>query len=165
MLAERALVVSPTELFVYGTLRHDQPEHAKYCRGVTGWKPARLRAQRWMLPQRYLLAVVPADALLLLASLDLVVDEVRRLQLSVAALAAASQAGESPAFPWVVGEVLFFRDAVEAWPSLDRWEEFMPGGSGAYARAVVPAEVDGEVYPVWAYVATSAPPGSILISG
>lgn len=159
----------PTELFVYGTLRHDQPEHARYCRGVTGWWPARLRAQLWMVPAGYRLTIVPQAAVLLTATGDAEADEMHRHGLAAEVIARAVRMQEEFAAPWIDGELLRFRDATEAWPPLDRWEEFTPGRPGTYARVVVPVMVQvnhesaARAMAVWAYVATAAPAGSVRI--
>lgn len=156
----------PTELFVYGTLRHDQPEHKKYCRGVTGWRPARLRGKLWMVPAGYRLAVVSRQAVLLAATTDAVADEARRSALAAAEMVRASSPDDSG---WIDGELLSFRDATEAWPPLDAWEEFVPGRGGCYARAVVPVEIAaaaGETpggMAAWAYIATVVPDGSAAL--
>jgi gamma-glutamylcyclotransferase (GGCT)/AIG2-like uncharacterized protein YtfP len=156
--------MQPTELFVYGTLRHDQPEHAKYCRGVTGWRPARLRAALWLLPAGYRIATVSPEAVLLTATADPLADESKRSALAAADVDAAGAIDAATA-PWLDGEVLSFRDAGEAWPPLDRWEEFTPGGGGCYARVVIPVEViaaggEPRLIACWAYVATETPPGA-----
>lgn len=152
--------MSSTQLFVYGTLRHDQPEHARFCRGVTGWRPARLRATLWMLPAGYRLATVPSTAMLLVATQDAAADETTRAKLSPTVIGAAAEALEASGAAWLSGEVLSFQDAGAAWPPLDRWEEFTPGQEGCYVRTVVPIETESGVLPIWTYVAPEAPPGS-----
>ncbi len=158
--------MNPTQLFVYGTLRHDQPEHVKYCRGVTGWRPARLRARSWMLPAGYRIVTVSPAAVLLRATLDAAGDERRRSRItreSIGAIAAAMSAPDAD-WPWVDGEVLSFRDAVDAWPALDGWEEFSPARPGSYLRVVVPVLLDPAGSPVaiaaWVYGATDDPLGA-----
>jgi gamma-glutamylcyclotransferase (GGCT)/AIG2-like uncharacterized protein YtfP len=159
-----------TELFVYGTLRHDQPEHARFCRGVVGWCRASLRGSLRRLPSGYLVLVVDPASVLLHATSDAVADEARRRALADA-VGTPDSTGTAG---WIEGEVLRFRDAVEAWPSLDRWEDFRPGVPGAYQRCVVPVRVpvsaiaDDEDAPsrivaAWAYVALEAPVGSVAV--
>ncbi len=151
-----------TELFVYGTLRHDQPEHARFCRGVMHWRRARVRGRLWRLPSGYLLLVVPAEDARLRATSDAAADEIRRARLKPAVV----DRGGSGDASWINGEVLFFRDAALAWPPIDRWEDCTPGREGAYQRCAVPARVRAaERAPetlalVWAYVATEPPPGA-----
>lgn len=160
-----------TELFVYGTLRHDQPEHARFCQGVTGWRPARIRARLWLLPAGYRIATVARDAVLMPASANAVVDEARRRTLAPATITAtASALLADTAAPWLAGEVLSFAHAAEAWPPLDRWEEFTPGRPGFYQRAVVPVHLAGpedapqRVIAAWAYVALDVPPGALPVA-
>lgn len=163
-------MIRPTELFVYGTLRHDQPEHARYCRGVRGWQAAWLHAELWILPAGYRIVRVPAASVLFVAGADPGRDEERRAGLTpdaIAAAAAAGAAGTNGAR--VEGELLRFRDAAEAWPPLDAWEEFSPGRvRRGYARAVVPAVVPKNsvrtTVAAWAYVAMDIPPGATRVS-
>ncbi|MGH8019250.1 MAG: gamma-glutamylcyclotransferase [Opitutaceae bacterium] len=151
-----------TQLFVYGTLRHDKPEHARFCRGVTHWRRARVRGRLWQLSSGYLMLVLSARDVLLHATSDAAADERLRARLEPAA---ANREDASDA-SWIEGEVLFFRDAAIAWPPIDRWEDYTPGQAGAYQRCVVPAKVCAAENAtealafVWAYVATKPPPGA-----
>jgi len=151
-----------TQLFVYGTLRHDQPEHGRFCRGVTGWRRARVRGRLWRISSGYLLLVVPPGDVLLGATSNPAADEHNRTRLAEPDEARRRAAGDGEA--WVHGEVLSFRDAAEAWPTLDRWEDFSPDLPGAYQRCVVPVRMESrkdgepeEVTTAWAYVATEPP--------
>ena len=152
--------MNPSQLFVYGTLRHDQPEHERYCRGVTGWRRARIRGQLWRIPEGYLLLEVPQASVLMEAADDADADEFRRLQLDVPAPAD----GE---WPWIEGEVLSFRNASEAWPPIDAWEGFVTGKSNVYPRCVVPVEIlDGGGWSrdlAWAYATLRVPPASVVL--
>jgi hypothetical protein len=127
-----------------------------------------MRAQLWLVPAGYRLAVVPATAVLLTATHDAAADDALRHRFSDDVMAHAVRALEDSAAPWIGGELISFRDAAEAWPPLDRWEEFTPGGSGCYSRAIVPVEILGagesRTVSAWAYVATSSPVGSVLVN-
>jgi gamma-glutamylcyclotransferase (GGCT)/AIG2-like uncharacterized protein YtfP len=158
----------PTELFVYGTLRHDQPEHARYCRGVTGWRRARLCGRLFRLTEGYLLLVLPSAAILHQATGDPVADETRRQVVDPASLArsAAAMQGADGA-RWIEGELLVFSDAAPAWPPLDRWEGVSPGVSSVYARLVVPVLVEDaaqSVITAWVYAATHPPVGALEVT-
>lgn len=148
-----------TELFVYGTLRHDQPEHARFCRGVTAWRPARVRGRLWRLPSGYLLLVVPAEDVFLRATNSPDEDERRRSRLRRSEIALPSAHDV-----WVEGEILTFADAAVAWPPIDAWEDFTPGCATAYQRTVVRADGCGApgdpAVHAWAYVAVEPPPGA-----
>jgi gamma-glutamylcyclotransferase (GGCT)/AIG2-like uncharacterized protein YtfP len=158
--------MTPTELFVYGTLRHDQPEHAQHCRGVLGWRRARMRGGLWTILAGYRLLVVEANAVLLQATRDAEADEARRRELPMSALVHAASVASARGLRWVEGEVLTFGDAAEAWPPLDAWENSAPGEPALYPRVVVPVELmegpDGEtsLIAAWAYVASRAPLGA-----
>jgi len=144
------------QLFVYGTLLHDQPEHAQFCRGVTGWQPARVRGRLVRIPEGYLLLVVPPSAILQRASVDAAIDETQRAAVSEVAVAQAQAAGEEDAWEWIDGELLTFADAVVAWPPIDEWEGFVPGRETVYLRCVIPVFVGDDVTAAWSYVTTQA---------
>ncbi len=145
-----------TELFVYGTLRHDQPEHRAHCRGVTGWRPARVRGRLHRLREGWLLLVVPPVDIALEATADPATDERSRAALPPPPLDSDG--------PWVDGELLGFDHPESVWPPLDDWEAFSPGRPGIYRRAVIPVVMTGPDGPsavhAWAYVAEAAPEGS-----
>ena len=156
----------PTELFVYGTLRHDQPEHARYCRGVTGWTHARLRGRLFRLVEGYRLLVLPSAALLHRATESPEQDEVRRCALTPAALVEAEAAAvrADPEATWIDGELLSFADATLAWPPLDAWEGTSPRGDPVYARGVVPVHTGDPNQPlraVWVYASARIPAGAV----
>jgi gamma-glutamylcyclotransferase (GGCT)/AIG2-like uncharacterized protein YtfP len=156
---------SPTELFVYGTLRHDQPEHAMYCRGVSGWRPARLRGRLFRIVEGYLLLVVPPAAILHRATPEPAADEAWRRAIARAGLARADAAMENAAGGgWVAGELLAFVDAAAAWPPLDHWEGASTSGHSVYARVVVPVHTGDAARPLaaaWVYAATRVPAGAV----
>ena len=157
-----------TELFVYGTLRHDQPEHARYCRGVSGWQPAQVRGRLFRLVEGYLLLVVPPGAILGRATDDAAADEGRRRALAPEAVMDAVRALDEAGGSWVSGELIAFEDAAVAWPPLDRWEGVSAGRDSVYARVVMPVRTDDPVRPwnvAWVYVATRAPTGAVPVGG
>ena len=156
----------PTELFVYGTLRHDQPEHARYCRGVVGWQPARVFGRLFRIREGYRLLVLPPQAILVRASPAAGLDEQRRRALSPAELADAAARLLRTGGGWIRGELLRFADAAEAWPPLDAWEGTSTHGDSIYARIVVPVEQpdgSGLFVPAWVYGAVEPPAGAVEI--
>ncbi len=159
---------SPTELFVYGTLRHDQPEHARYCRGVTGWRRARLRGRLFRLVEGYRLLVVPPAAILHRATHAPEVDETARRAIAARDLAQAADARDRAAGThWIPGELLAFADAATAWPPLDRWEGASTHRDSVYVRVVVPVAVDDPERPLvaaWVYAASRAPAGAVELA-
>lgn len=160
---------SPTELFVYGTLRHDQPEHSRYCRGVTGWRPARLRGRLFRIVEGYLLLVVPPAAILHRATPQPAADEAWRRAVGARGVARAAEALDRAAGSrWIAGELLAFADAAAAWPPLDHWEGASTHGSSVYARVVVPVATNDPARPLvaaWVYAATRPPAGAVELSG
>lgn len=150
---------SGTQLFVYGTLRHDQPEHARYCRGVRGWRPARVRGRLVPSPGGHRLLVVPPQAVFGWATADALADEARRRDITpeVMQQAAAARAGDDE-LVWIDGELLEFADATVAWPPIDAWEDAAPGQRGLYRRGLLPVEIPGaaggqQLLAAWAYFA------------
>lgn len=151
---------------MYGTLRHDQPEHARVCRGVRGWRAARVRGTLFRIPAGYRLVVVPPESVLLRASRDANADEFRRDALAADAVAHAQRAALTAKAGWIEGELLTFDDAAAAWPALDAWEDAAPGEPGLYPRCVIPVEIVGEparVVAAWAYVATAVLAGAVAL--
>ena len=155
----------PTALFVYGTLRHDRPEHARYCRGLVRWEVARVRGQLYRLVEGYDMLVVASACVPLCASTDAREDEQRRISLGPEALAQAIVGAQGD---WVWGELLHLADAGEAWPTLDGWEGAVPGGVSTYARLVVPVHTcsacdwANESF-AWVYANTQPPVGARAI--
>lgn len=160
--------ISGTSLFVYGSLRHDQPEHQRYCRGVTGRQPARIRGRLFRIPEGWRLAVVPSAAMLAHATSDPAADERRRAAISTESIAHAFLAVAGEPWSWIEGELLTFQDAAKAWPPVDSWEGFVPGEAGVYTRSVIPVQVDdgvaANIVSTWAYVAPVIPAGSVEIT-
>lgn len=146
--------MSKTQLFVYGTLRHDEPEHARFCRGGTGWQPARVRGRLVRIPEGYLLLVVPPSAILQRASVDAAADESQRATIADAAIKRAEAAATEDKWGWIDGELLTFADAAVAWPPLDEWEGCSPGRDTVYQRFVVPVRVGERAISAWGYVTT-----------
>lgn len=159
-------VHAPTELFVYGTLRHDQPEHARYCRGVTAWTRARLRGRLYRIVEGYRLLVLPAVAILQRATDDPHADDMSRRAFSPAVIEAAAAAASraDPEATWIEGELLRFAEAAMAWPPLDAWEGTSTHGDSVYARVVVPvypADPDQPPRAAWVYASTRVPAGAV----
>jgi hypothetical protein len=114
----------------------------------------------WKIPEGYLLLEVPGRAILMEATSDAVADEKRRSRLG-------PPVPNDDGWPWVEGEVLSFRDAIEAWPTIDDWECFVPGEENVYPRRVVCLEVlDAGGWSTthsWVYAAARVPPGSVRV--
>jgi gamma-glutamylcyclotransferase (GGCT)/AIG2-like uncharacterized protein YtfP len=157
--------MSSAELFVYGTLRHDQPENERFIPPHTPWQRARVRGRLVTIPSGYDLLVVPAAGVLGEATRDAGADEARRAAVMPDATRRAFAAMGKVDGETIAGELLTLRDAAAAWPPIDGWEDFVPGRSGAYARLVVPVECGDEsghwrLLAAWVYAATRAPAGS-----
>lgn len=158
----------PTELFVYGTLRHDQPEHARHCRGVDGWRPARLRGRLFRIAEGYLLLVLPTAAILHRATDRPEADEARRRAIARSELGRAAEALTASGGTMLAGELLSFRDAAAAWPPLDAWEGTSSRDDPVYARVIVPVETGETDRPwiaAWVYAAVRPPAGAVELPG
>ena len=159
--------ITTTSLFVYGSLRHDQPDHGRFCRGLLGWRPARVRGRLYQIPSGYPLVAVPAAAALAHATSEPAFDEVRRRAVPTESVALAFMTMAGEPWYWIEGELLQRGAPARAWPPLDAWEDFVPGRSSLYARCLIPVQIEDDdgpqLAPAWAYVATATPAGSTEI--
>lgn len=144
-------------LFVYGTLKRGQRNHAAYCRGLASALAARIVGRLYDLPAGYPMLAVPAEAILAYGTSDLWAD---------AELQEGYSGTEMPRLsadlPWrlIEGELFEFADPLATLEACDALEGFEPGGTGLYDRVLVRlAEPAGLV--VWTYIA----PGGQLPGG
>jgi gamma-glutamylcyclotransferase (GGCT)/AIG2-like uncharacterized protein YtfP len=148
-LARGALVNRPRfEVFVYGTLKRGQRNHA-YCHGAARVRGAKVRGALYDLAEGYPALVVPEQDVLAVGSADHLRD--------VAEVGYGSRPVEIPALerPTVFGELYTFDDPEERLPDLDLLEEFVPGNPASpYRRVLIPALTeDGTVVLAWSYAA------------
>lgn len=158
------LDTSILRLFVYGTLKRGQRNHAAYCRGLLSAQPAQILGRLYDLPAGYPMLAVPPEMVLALGTADLLADVRRQDEAFPAAQTGAEpwDVHTAPGAPWqlIAGELFEFADPLPALIACDALEEFQPGGGGTYDRVLVRlAEPFGLM--AWTYVA----PGGQLPAG
>ncbi len=146
-------------LFVYGTLRSDQPEHRLHGPVPLTRTPGRVAGELYQLSEGYpILQVSPSDVLLT-ASSDWFGDWNRGL-----AMFDPGKPFSSPDGPFVKGELIEIPLEQEALCQPDRWEGFEIGAASVYQRVVIPAIREcGAIVPAWAYVCSKVPTSATLL--
>jgi gamma-glutamylcyclotransferase (GGCT)/AIG2-like uncharacterized protein YtfP len=145
-------------LFVYGTLKRGQRNHARFLSGVRQIEPAAVVGRLYQLPVGYPMLAVPPESILAIGTADYPADEQLELRLCETApqrLEAASPSQSDAATQWCIvqGEVITFDDPAARLPKLDRLEQFVPGGESFYDRVLIRplAPLSGVL---WTYVAS-----------
>jgi gamma-glutamylcyclotransferase (GGCT)/AIG2-like uncharacterized protein YtfP len=171
-MQEPAMPAQPLlRVFVYGTLKRGERNHAAYCRGAVSAQPALVIGRLYHLPQGYPMLDVPLSAVLALGSQDALADvgkqDTPQLDpLSEDQAAAGSAAGatgaEAGAWELIAGELLQFDEPQAVLRGFDRLEDFRPDAESHYHRALVRlAEPAGMT--AWTYIAPGGqlPPGAV----
>lgn len=148
--------LSPTHLrlFVYGTLKKGGRYHDRYCAGARDIVPAAVWGRLFHLPAGYPALEVPAAAILVRGSEDILGDA--RHSQGEGAYPLARPDGD---WDLVHGELMTLTDPVRDLPPIDGLEDFRPGGNGLYERVLVPVLCGDRVQAVWTYCMT-CPPGA-----
>ena len=151
-------------VFAYGTLKRGFPNHEPYCARVLQIHPAWLRGRLFKLGAEAPVMTVPHDDILAYGTADALsdIDAQEKFQ-------AALRTGKIPGFVssaggagWrkVRGELLIFDDPQTRLLLLDCLEEFRPGRSSTYIRALVFVTLaDGLKTSAWTYIAGFDPAG------
>lgn len=147
-------------LFAYGTLRSDQPEHQRYGPVSLSRSAASVPGELYQLDEGYPILRVPRKAILKVASGDWKQDWEYALSLVAGRTSIVT---DIESFP-VKGELIELPLEGDALVRPDQWEGFTIGGSSVYQRVVVPALLaDRSVFPAWAYVCLDVPKSATLI--
>ncbi|GEM_PF-512435 len=140
-------------LFVYGTLRSDQPEHRTHSPRSLSRSIASVTGTLYELEEGYPLLSVPAPSILLSASRNWLGDWNRATMIDLATVPGASQESTR-----IRGELIEIPLEPEALNKPDKWEGFSLDRPSIYQRVIVPATLeDGRMVAAWAYVATQIP--------
>jgi gamma-glutamylcyclotransferase (GGCT)/AIG2-like uncharacterized protein YtfP len=139
------------DVFVYGTLKRDQRNHERFCRGALAMREATVPGRLYDLPFGFPALVVPKEAVQATGTTDYLFD---------ARASSHAQTGPqevSPAWDIVYGELLTFDDPKKRLPDLDALEGFRPDEGGFYRRVLVPATLAGASTNVlaWTYAVDS----------
>lgn len=147
-------------VFVYGTLKQGESNHARYCRGATAVEAAAVAGQLYDLSAGYPMLVVPESAILAHGTADALSDLRTQLGHDAKLLQTPpgnSHSAESPPlagdWDWIEGEVVSFDEPMTAIARLDALEGYRPGDPGSYyLRVLVPLAGNGAGH-AWTYVA------------
>jgi gamma-glutamylcyclotransferase (GGCT)/AIG2-like uncharacterized protein YtfP len=139
---------TPIRLFVYGTLKRGQANHARFCANATDIAPAVTWGRLYALDRGFPTLEVPPEQILAHSADDPLAD-------------AATQARwpevrfDRPERDWdlIHGELLTFADPWRDLPPIDRLEGFRPPGHSLYCRVLVPVRSDNRTLPLpaWTY--------------
>lgn len=147
-------------LFVYGTLRSDQPEHRTHSPRSLSRSIASVTGTLYELEEGYPLLIVPATSILLSASRDWLRDWSRATVFDSATIPTPSQERSSR----IQGELIEIPLEPDALTKPDRWEGFSLDRPSIYRRVIVPAALaDGTMVAAWAYIAVQIPATAKLI--
>jgi len=138
--------VRPIRLFVYGTLKRGQANHARFCANATDIVPAVTWGRLYALDLGFPALEVPPALILAHGTDDPLAD--------AAAQGRRPEIGfERPDGDWdlVAGELMTFADPVRDLPAIDRLEGFRPGGYCLYRRVLVPIQCGSRTVPAWSY--------------
>lgn len=144
-------------IFAYGTLKRGFPNHAEYCSGALRISAAYLRGRLFKLSPEIPVMIVPGEDIAAYGTSSVAADIEAQEQFE-AFLKDKEAKGpiEAAGATWrkVRGELLVFDDPYTRLPLLDRLEEFQPGQSSTYIRALVPTTVSSGLQTcAWTYIA------------
>jgi gamma-glutamylcyclotransferase (GGCT)/AIG2-like uncharacterized protein YtfP len=143
----------PTRLdvFVYGTLKWGQRNHARFCEGALAVREAAVRGWLYDLPFDFPALVVPEEEVWATGTKDYLSDAEKQHRATPGSEATSLR-------PTVHGEILTFDDPAERLPSIDGLEGFRPGEESFYRRVLVPATLvdTSTVVMAWTYAVESA---------
>lgn len=134
-------------LFVYGTLKHGERNHDRFCRGASSAGAAMVRGRLYDLPFGFPALVVPEEDVNAVGTGDYHTDA--KLPHSIG----IPRSEELEGWDVVRGELLLFDDPERRLPEIDGLEGFRPGEECFYTRVLIPVTPlsGGETILAWAY--------------
>ena len=132
-------------LFVYGTLKHGERNHDRFCRDATTVKRAAVRGRLYDLPFGFPALVVPGEDVRAVGTMDYLADA----ELTRGVPARARE--DFPGWDTVHGELLTFSDGEDRLPKIDGLEGYVPGEGEFYVRVLVPVALVGGTVLAWTY--------------
>lgn len=153
--------ISSQYLFVYGTLRSDQPEHRSHGPISLSRSIAKVAGTLFELAEGYPILKVPHSRVILSASHDWLGDW-KKATGTVSTISTNVVFAESSL---VKGELVEIPLVPNALSKPDKWEGFNVDQTNVYQRVVIPAiKEDGALVPAWAYISTQIPKSAKSIS-
>jgi gamma-glutamylcyclotransferase (GGCT)/AIG2-like uncharacterized protein YtfP len=163
MISPGALMTPELRVFAYGTLKRGFPNHDAHCAGVLRTCPAWLRGRLYKLSPDTPAMTVPDEDILVYGTASVAADiGAQRKFESFSGRKAFRGPGSSGSCSWgkVRGELLIFNDPETRLPLLDSLEDFHPGRTSTYIRALVFITVPGgSQTSAWTYIAGFNPTG------
>jgi gamma-glutamylcyclotransferase (GGCT)/AIG2-like uncharacterized protein YtfP len=145
-------------LFVYGTLKHGCPAHARYCSAALRWTRSAARGRLFEHDEGYPVLVVPASSVYAIGTRDAFADA--RTLSSPAFVTRQTSAASRPLrlnreASFILGEILEFDPRRLPLAELDEYEGFRPGQPSSFLRALIDVSVPRHrcVVKAWSYVA------------
>ena len=139
------------KVFVYGTLKRGYGNHYFYCKDATHVEKGHIIGRIYDLIHGGFPGIqVPDRSIMVEGTKDHGFDAKLQETLTDPEFNTFNDYGDE----WgkVFGEVITFKNPLSSFNDLDRLEGFRPGVQGClYERALVLAESDGNIFPVWAY--------------
>jgi gamma-glutamylcyclotransferase (GGCT)/AIG2-like uncharacterized protein YtfP len=138
--------IHPIRVFVYGTLKRGQANHARFCASATDIVPAFTRGRLYALDIGFPALEVPPGQILAHGTDDPLADATTQARWPEVRF-------DRPDGDWdlIEGELMTFADPRRDLRSIDHLEGFRPNGMGLYRRVLVPVRSNDRTIPVWTY--------------
>ena len=147
-------------MFVYGTLKRGERNHKRYCSGALRVEKGAVRGELYDLPHVGYPELIVAEESVRAFGTD---DPARDAEVQGRLAQGDPSTLEGPL---VYGDILYFHDAKNHLPAIDRLEGYGPAyASSHYRRVLLPVEPEeGRALLAWAYVVRE-PSGTHLPNG
>ncbi|MDD5697875.1 MAG: gamma-glutamylcyclotransferase [Victivallaceae bacterium] len=144
-----------TELFVYGTLKKEFPNH-HYCHNAVNIELATICGRIYQLPPGYPALIVPPENIIAKGTGSPVRDAKTQFEYNLTTPEFRIQTG----WQEVHGEMVVFNNPDRDVPPIDRLE----GVPRYYERVLLPIrQANGIIIAAWVYIMYRVPTGSILL--
>lgn len=144
---------APLAVFVYGTLKRGQRNHARYTAGARSIEPCAVVGRLWRRHTGTPILELPPDVALAPGTGDYAADLATQRRFASPRSPHATNV-RLPRFVHVRGELCLFDDAESALRHLDELEEFVPGAESLYDRVLAPI-IHPAIGAAWTYVIPS----------
>lgn len=132
-------------VFVYGTLKRNQRNHDRFCRGALRVEPATARGRLYELPFGFPGLHVHRESVLAVGTNDYHADVDRQASVT------DTLTPPDPERGIVHGEVMTFEDVERRLIALDALEGYTPGSRSLYERVLIPVRTEAGILAAWTY--------------